>query len=169
MKERRRLINKRALLFILIGVFVGITLFAGTAGTMQATDSPEFCSSCHIMDEAYQSFTESNHASLSCNDCHAPSDSLTSKLAFKAKAGASHIYMNTLGSDQIPDVIHAKEESREVIEANCISCHEAGLENVEYHDVKEGGCIDCHRQVPHGNGVYKPADWFESGNYDARS
>ncbi|MCE7792495.1 NapC/NirT family cytochrome c [Salipaludibacillus sp. CUR1] len=169
MKKLRRLIDKRALLFILGGVFLGIALFAGTAGSMKATDSAEFCASCHIMDTAYQSYSESNHATLSCNDCHAPTDSLTSKVAFKAKAGVSHMYMNTLGSEDVPDVIHATDGSQEVIEANCISCHEASLENVEFHDVKEGGCIDCHRHVPHGNKRYKPADWFEPGEYDARS
>ena len=164
-----RHVNKKAALFLLAGVFIGIALLAGTSSAMTYTDSADFCSSCHVMDEAYDSFKSSNHASLSCNDCHAPTENLASKLAFKAKAGGSHMYMNTIGRNDIPDVLYAKDASVEVIEANCISCHEAGLSNVEYHDVKEGGCIDCHRDVPHGNGMYKPDDWFEPGNYEARS
>ncbi|WP_257822753.1 cytochrome c3 family protein [Salipaludibacillus agaradhaerens] len=168
MRAFKELIVRKKLLLVLSGIFIGIVLFAGTVGSMKATDSPEFCSTCHIMDDYYDSFMDSNHATLSCNDCHAPNDSLTAKLVFKAKAGASHMYMNTLGSDQIPDNIHATAQSQEVIDKNCITCHEAGLENVAFHDVKEGGCVDCHRHVPHGNGGHKPEDWFDPGSYDAR-
>jgi len=169
LRKLSKRLDKRALLFVLTGVFIGIALLAGSSGAMKATDSAEFCSTCHIMDEAYQSYTESSHAKLACNDCHAPKDSLTSKIIFKAKAGSHDIYMNTIGSKNVPDVIHATEASKEVIEANCISCHQVSMENVEYHDIKEGGCVDCHRQVPHGNGGNKPADWFEPGEYDAKS
>lgn len=169
MKNVFRHINRKAVLFMLAGVFIGIALFAGTSSAMKVTDSAEFCSGCHVMDPAYETFNQSNHATLACNDCHAPTDSTVSKMAFKARAGASHVYMNTVGQDDIPDVLKAKDHSLEVVEANCISCHEAGLSNVEYHDVKEGGCIDCHRGVPHGNRMYKPDDWFVPGEYDARS
>ncbi|WP_280772249.1 cytochrome c3 family protein [Salipaludibacillus daqingensis] len=169
MAKLREKLDKRALLFVLTGVFIGIALLAGSSGAMKATDSAEFCSTCHIMDDVYQSYTESSHATLACNDCHAPQDSLTSKIIFKAKAGSHDIYMNTLGSKNVPDVIHATEASQEVIEANCISCHETSMTNVDYHDIKDGGCIDCHRQVPHGSAGYKPAEWFEPGEYDAKS
>ncbi|MCT8136328.1 NapC/NirT family cytochrome c [Anaerobacillus sp. CMMVII] len=152
-------LDKKILLFTLAGVFAGIVLFAGTAGTLKATDSGEFCSSCHIMGTVYETFANSNHASLSCNDCHAPRDSVTSKLMFKAKAGMGHMYMNTIGASKIPDVLHATADSQEVINQNCISCHEPSLQNVS-HDVKDS-CVDCHRQVPHMKGDFRPADWFE--------
>lgn len=78
------------------------------------------------------------------------------------------MYMNTIGADDIPDVIHAKETSKEVVNDSCISCHSPSLSNVDYHDTKDS-CIDCHRTVPHGNGMYKPEDWFTPGEVDARS
>ncbi|UCZ52504.1 NapC/NirT family cytochrome c [Bacillus shivajii] len=169
MKRLANVLKKKSLLFILGGIFLGIVFSVGTAETMKATDSAEFCSTCHLMDTAYESFMESNHATLSCNDCHAPRDNIVSKMTFKAQAGFSHMYMNTIGANDVPDVIHAKAKSQEVINENCIDCHEAGLTNVEFHDVKNGNCIDCHRQVPHGGGKYKPDDWFEPMNVEARS
>ncbi len=164
MGEKLKRLDKKITLFILIGVFVGIVLFTGTTGTLKATDTGDFCSSCHIMEKAFETFTDSNHAALSCNDCHAPRDSIVAKLAFKAKAGMGHMYMNTLGASKIPDVLSATANSKEVINQNCISCHEPSLENIE-HDAKET-CIACHRQVPHNKGSFKSAEWFKSGNYN---
>ncbi|MCE7792076.1 NapC/NirT family cytochrome c [Salipaludibacillus sp. CUR1] len=163
-KLKKFRLDKRLLLFTVIGIFLGITFFAGTAGTMKATDSGEFCASCHLMETAYESYSASNHATLSCNDCHAPRDSTTSKMAYKAKAGASHVYMNTIGSNNIPNVIHATAESKDVINANCIDCHETGIKNVA-HDGAYDSCIDCHRQVPHGKGDYRPDEWFEPQSF----
>ncbi|MBB5174795.1 cytochrome c3 family protein [Texcoconibacillus texcoconensis] len=168
MKNWIKSLDRRLLLVGLIGVFIGISGFAATSQTLKATDSPEFCSSCHVMDTAYETFMDSSHATLSCNDCHAPNDNVVSKLTFKAKAGLSHMYMNTIGSDDIPDVIQANEASQEVIESNCIRCHEPSLENVVYHDVKEGGCISCHGDIPHGSEMYKPDDWYEPMDVDVR-
>lgn len=165
MGEKLKMLDKRLLLFSLIGVFVGIVLFAGTAGTMKATDTGEFCSSCHIMGTAYETFANSNHAALTCNDCHAPRDSQAAKVMFKAKAGLGHMYMNSLGANKIPDVIHATADSYEVINQNCISCHEPSLQNVA-HDYSYESCIDCHRQVPHQNGDFRPADWFETREFN---
>lgn len=159
MGEMLKKLDKKILLFTLIGVFAGIVLFAGTASTLKATDTGEFCSSCHIMGTAYETFANSNHASLACNDCHLPQDNAVNKLVEKAKAGMGHMYMNTLGASKIPDVLHATGNSQEIIQQNCISCHEPSLQNVS-HDVK-GSCIDCHRQVPHSKGDFRPAEWFE--------
>lgn len=163
---KRLKLDKRALLFTVIGVFIGIAFFAGTAGSLKATDTAEFCSTCHIMTDAYESFMESNHATLNCNDCHVPNSSLTAKLPFKAKAGMSHMYMNTLGSNKVPDVLYAKESSQLVINENCISCHAPSLDNVKL-EAKES-CIDCHRQVPHNGGDYRPAHWFEPQSFEFR-
>lgn len=160
MGEKLKRLDKKILLFTLIGVFVGIVLFAGTAGTLKATDTGEFCSSCHIMGTVYETFSNSNHASLTCNDCHLPNDNYVSKLTEKAKAGMGHMYMNTLGASKIPDVLHATENSQEIINKNCISCHEPSLTNVE-HSGAYDSCIDCHRQVPHNKGDFRPAEWYE--------
>jgi len=157
--------NNKLILFILLGAFIGIVLYAGTVTAIKATDTGEFCSSCHVMDTVYEAFTQSPHARLDCNDCHAPTDNIANKLMFKARAGLGHIYMNTLGASSIPDVLHATESSVEVVNKNCISCHQHTIDNVA-HDSK-GTCIGCHRHVPHGLGIFKSADWHLKLNIDA--
>lgn len=157
--------NNKILIIILLSAFIGIALYAGTVTAIKATDTGEFCSSCHVMDTVYEAFNRSPHAKLDCNDCHAPTDSITNKMLFKARAGLGHIYMNTLGASRIPDVLHATESSVDVVNKNCISCHQYTLENVA-HDSK-GTCIGCHRQVPHGLGIFKSPDWHLKLNIDA--
>lgn len=163
--KRFKEMNNKSLLLILLGAFIGIVLYAGTGTAIKATDTGEFCSSCHVMDTVYEAFTRSAHAGLDCNDCHAPTDNYAKKLAFKARAGLGHIYMNTIGANNIPDVLHATESSVDVVNKNCISCHEYTLENVA-HNSKDS-CTGCHRQVPHGQGIFKSSDWHLKLNIDA--
>lgn len=164
MKGLLQKLDKKLMLFTLIGVFVGIAFFATTDGAINATDTPEFCASCHVYESTITNFEASNHATLNCNDCHAPTDSKIARYTFKAKNAISHGYMSTFGASKLPDVIHATEKSMDVIEKNCISCHEPGLQNVS-HEAKSG-CIDCHRQVPHDAGDFRPDEWFEPRQFD---
>src|SRR5690606_23786642 len=113
---------------------------------------------CHIMTQVHESFTDSTHAQLSCGDCHLPHDNIAVKLTEKAKAGLGHVYYNTLGSDKIPSVLHATDNSKEIINNNCIDCHQNTLQNVS-HDVKDS-CSDCHKTVPHGKS-FKNEDYFK--------
>lgn len=159
MLERFRTTRGRYTLFALGGAVVGIVVGIGGVAVVDSTDSPEFCSSCHIMDSAFASFSTSNHGTLDCNDCHAPSSDLLTKLTFKARAGMGHMYMNTIGRGAIPDVLHATSDSTEVVNDNCIKCHEPSLSMVD-HDAKER-CADCHRAVPHGRGLERPEEWHE--------
>lgn len=159
MRSWLRKLRTKPVLFGFGGLVLGV-LFAGTFFyTVETTDTPEFCSGCHVMDSVFGSFSESNHAQLDCNDCHAPQDTYATKVAFKARTGAGHIYMNTLGVDDIPDVLHATTDSVDVINDNCIRCHQPTVRDVA-HDAKEG-CADCHRAVPHGRGAHRPDDWHE--------
>ncbi|UTW70741.1 NapC/NirT family cytochrome c [Anaerobacillus sp. HL2] len=48
--------------FVLLGVFYrDRSLHAGTGTAIKATDTGEFCSSCHVMDTVYEAFTRSAH------------------------------------------------------------------------------------------------------------
>jgi cytochrome c nitrite reductase small subunit len=150
-------IDKRLLL--LIGLFVGIIVSVVTVKTLAYTDSAEFCKSCHIMNNVYDSFKDSTHAELACGDCHLPHDSLVSKYTFKAKSGLGHVYYNTLGEEKIPGVLHPTKASKEAINHNCMNCHKSTLENVS-HDAKDS-CTECHQSVPHGKG-FKTEDYFKA-------
>ncbi|MBM4762623.1 NapC/NirT family cytochrome c [Bacillus sp. B15-48] len=149
-------LDKKLLLFI--GVFTGIILSVVTVKGLAYTDSPEFCSSCHIMTSVHDSFVDSTHAELACSDCHLPHDTVVNKFTEKAKAGLGHVYYNTIGADKIPAVLHATDNSMRIITENCIDCHQSTLQNVA-HDAKDN-CSDCHQSVPHGKD-FKNDDYFK--------
>lgn len=138
--------NKKAL--FVVAIIVGIFLSLLTVKTMAYTDSPGFCKSCHTMESVYTSFVDSTHSDLSCNNCHLPHDNVAHKLFFKGRAGLTHVSYNTFGNDKIPNVIHATDRTKDVVNENCISCHKSTLTNVS-HNAKDK-CTSCHRLVPHG-------------------
>jgi len=146
MVEKIKGMNKKVL--FVIALIAGIFLSLLTVKTMAYTDSPGFCKSCHVMETEYASFTDSTHATLSCNDCHLPQNGIVEHLLFKGRAGLTHVYYNSLGSKKIPDVIHASGQTEKVVNENCITCHKSTITNVS-HDAKSN-CTSCHRKVPHG-------------------
>jgi cytochrome c nitrite reductase small subunit len=141
-------IDKKVL--IVVALLIGVALSFSTVKTMAYLDSPVFCQNCHTMQSVYTSFVDSTHAELQCNDCHLPHKSEVGKLFFKGRAGMTHIYFNTLGTEKIPDVIGATERTKAIMNDNCISCHQSTVSNVS-HDAKDS-CISCHKTVPHGKG-----------------
>ena len=58
-------------------------------------------------------------------------------------------YVFTLGN--APQIIRATDHTREIIQDNCVRCHEQTVEDVvmgaQEFDRK---CWDCHRSVAHG-------------------
>ncbi|MGG1678001.1 NapC/NirT family cytochrome c [Neobacillus sp. NRS-1170] len=137
-------------LLVVMALLGGVFLSLVTVKTMAYTDSPGFCQNCHTMQSVYTSFMDSTHAKLSCNDCHLPHENIAKKLFFKGRAGMTHVYYNSLGTEDIPDVIHAADRTMKVINENCISCHKSTITNVS-HDAKDS-CVSCHKTVPHGKG-----------------
>lgn len=119
--------------------------YAGAGYTMRASDTAPFCGSCHVMYEAVRSHQASIHASVACNQCHAPQDSLESKMIFKTKAGMSDLFVNTFGT--VPDVVGAKQATKDVVNSNCTGCHTMTVLNINTQSKQY--CTDCHRQVPH--------------------
>jgi cytochrome c nitrite reductase small subunit len=148
-------IDKRVL--IVVALLAGIGFSVGTVKTMAYLDSPGFCQNCHTMESVYTSFMDSTHAALQCNDCHLPHESEAGKLFFKGRAGMTHIYYNTLGTEDIPDRIYATTRTLKVINKNCAECHQSTVNNVS-HDSKDS-CISCHKTVPHGKD-------FKDDSYD---
>lgn len=133
---------------ISIAIVTGVGLYV-TDFTAYLGNNPATCNNCHVMDGAYESWYHSGHKEwTSCNDCHTP-HALIPKYYVKALSGYHHVSAFTLGN--IPNAIRAKEESREIVQDNCIRCHDDTVA-----DIMEGPmafdryCFDCHRSVAHG-------------------
>jgi len=131
---------------------LAIALLVGmytTDFTAYLGNNPVTCNNCHVMDSAYESWYHGSHKEWAvCNDCHTP-HSLVPKYLVKAQSGYHHVSSFMLG--HIPDAIRAKPASRDVVQENCIRCHEETVA-----PILEGGmptdryCFECHRDVAHG-------------------
>ena len=144
---------------LLLGVIVGLGLYILRISNAASylSDDPETCVNCHVMNPQYATWSHSAHREVtSCNDCHVPHDNVFSKYFFKAKDGMRHATMFTLRQE--PQVIFIKEAGKEVVQENCIRCHEklltdnAGIARIaaSKHYRMDRPCIECHRETPHG-------------------
>jgi cytochrome c nitrite reductase small subunit len=71
----------------------------------------------------------------------------------KAMSGYHHVSAFILGD--IPQAIRAKEASRQVVQENCIRCHEDAIANLDWQmgytpEEEERNCFECHRSAAHG-------------------
>ena len=126
MKGKPSIFLLSALIAVFLGVFAasGIFTFVSAHGTSYLSNDPAVCVNCHIMQEQYDGWVHgSHHAVAACNDCHLPHDNLVHKLLVKASNGYHHSKAFTLMGFQEP--IRIKPGNAEVLEANCIRCHEA--------------------------------------------
>jgi cytochrome c nitrite reductase small subunit len=144
---------------ILLGVIVGIGGFIIRTSRAHSylSDKPETCMNCHIMAPQYATWSHSSHREVTnCNECHVPHNNVFRKYFFKAKDGMRHATIFTLRAE--PQVIFIKQAGIEVVQQNCIRCHEQLLNdsrlmvrNTGYSHFREDRlCWECHREVPHG-------------------
>ena len=171
----RRPSAKYSLLTILVvGFFSGIIFWGGFNTGMEATNTLDFCISCHEMrDTVYQEYRQTVHFTnrsgvrAVCADCHVPKD-WTHKLIRKVKA-SGEIYGKLTGTIATPEKFQAKRltlarrewarmkgsESRE-----CRNCHsfdgmQADLQKQrarkQHEMAREDNetCIDCHKGIAH--------------------
>lgn len=134
-----------------LGAFVGMGIYVASISRAASylSDDPEACINCHIMTPMYASWQHSSHGRVTnCNDCHVPHDSVARKYWFKAMDGSRHSVLFTLRME--PQVIRARSESVEVIQANCVRCHADQVHTATVEPEFARSCIECHREVPHG-------------------
>jgi len=131
--------------------------------------NPEFCSSCHLMEEAYTAWKLSGHRHIVCQDCHQlgiiEQNSLLIKFVFttdrktpephglatpwttctkchwdEASQGATHITKSTG---------HARHISEEKLE--CRDCHQRTVHSFR---PDRNACLRCHKDWKiHGMGM----------------
>src|SRR5512135_1512008 len=79
----------------LIAVFAAVALLVGVGGfttVVEATNSVEFCTSCHTMSTNYEEYKQSVHYSnrsgvrAGCSDCHVPKKNWYAEMYRKLEA-----------------------------------------------------------------------------------
>jgi len=131
-------------LLAVVGVGMYVTDFTAYLG-----NNPSTCNNCHVMDAVYEGWYHAGHSEwTTCNECHTP-HALIPKYFVKAKSGYHHVTTFLFG--EIPDAIRAKESSRQVVQENCIRCHEETVSAIADGMMDSGRyCFECHRSVAHG-------------------
>lgn len=131
-----------------ISLPIFIALIVVLAYVYEYTSTTYYCgTTCHIMKPAYETAFHNVHRevnNVNCKDCHIPHDNLAHQVVFKGYSGAKDIYKNAFDP---PDVIHTTKWSQNVIQENCIRCHQSIVARVQITDGKR--CFECHRGIPH--------------------
>ena len=146
---------------ILVGMYV-------TDFTAYLGNNPTTCNNCHVMDNVYESWYHAGHKMwTTCNECHTPHP-IIRKYLVKAQSGYHHV--TAFISGNYPDAIRAKESSREVVQENCVRCHQSTIDNLDYeltYTAEDPGryCFDCHRTIAHGERGYSILPYQHSEEY----
>ena len=163
----------KVVLLAAASVVVGVVAAGGFSTTLEATNTTEFCTSCHSMQWVKAEWEESAHFSnvggirAQCQDCHVPNP-LVPKLHAKMMAAKDvwHEILGTIDSREKFEA-HRWEMANRVwrkMEASgsreCKSCHQFEAMDLGEQDKTarkkhkrahaEGeNCIACHKGVAH--------------------
>ncbi|MTV50541.1 cytochrome c nitrite reductase small subunit [Heliobacillus mobilis] len=145
-------LSKKIKVGILSVVILLAAAGAATATMHAVTHESSFCASCHVMQNYMASWEHSSHREVAgCNDCHTDQRNYLAKTYSKATAGARHAFMNVI---KPPEHLKMIESSKEVVQRNCLRCHDSLVEKTRLADQDAEAdrkfCFDCHRSTPHG-------------------
>lgn len=172
----RRPATHLSLGFLTMGGFVmGIIFWGGFNTALEATNTEEFCVSCHEMRnnvfvelQATVHYSNSSGVRAACQDCHVP-HAWTSKIARKM-AASKEVYGKIFGTINTPEKFEAKrremaEREWARMEANdsleCRNCHSADSMDITLQSTRaaeaherflftgEQTCISCHKGIAH--------------------
>jgi len=156
------------------GAVAGVVFWGGFNTAMEATNSMEFCISCHEMkDNVYQEYVKSPHyrnasgVRAICSDCHVPRE-WGAKVWRKIQA-SNELYHHFRGTIDTPEKFEAKRaELAEHVWATmiandsheCRNCHSwdamdhqkqtpRAAEKMQEGKKEGKTCIECHKGVAH--------------------
>lgn len=160
-------------IFIVIGVIIAFPLFSLTYYTMARTSTPEFCSSCHEINPAFEEWKTSTHVNngqgfvADCMDCHLPAPQNTLDFFYaKTMHGLKDIIIHFSGQpyDRKAMAIQARASIKN---DQCMKCHRnllyipnsrgamlAHRSLVYALPGQEKRCMDCHANLVHKKRAY---------------
>ncbi|MES0826489.1 NapC/NirT family cytochrome c [Ruegeria sp. SCP11] len=154
----------------------GIIFWGGFNTAMEATNTKDFCISCHEMrDFVYEEYTGTIHdvnrsgVGAVCSDCHVPKD-WTHKMIRKIKA-SRELYGKVVGTINTREKFEAKrvhlamnewERMKATDSRECRNCHDFESMMPEFQKPRARQqhlnamtvgqtCIDCHKGIAHSD------------------
>ncbi len=126
------------------GLVVLLFLAFGPPQLLAKSDKPSFCVQCHVMESQFEAWSHAGaHRRKMCVDCHLPNDNAGIHYVWKAIDGMKDVLI--FYSGKVPEHIEVTAHGQEVLQENCIRCHEHTVMLINH----ERKCWDCHRRVMH--------------------
>ena len=159
---------------VVVAFIIGIIFWGGFNTAMEATNTEEFCISCHEMkNNVYVEYKDTIHYNnrtgvrATCPDCHVPKQ-WVHKMVRKIQA-TNELYHKMLGTidtkakfetKRLELAQHVWDAMKKTDSRECRNCHEFGAmdytkqghRGMEAHQkgFDEGKtCIDCHKGIAH--------------------
>jgi len=141
-------ISRRFLAVVVLALLggAGVMFFVllGPPKLLAKSESPDFCASCHVMEEQHKAWQHSGaHRRIRCVDCHLPNGNPVEHYVWKSIDGMKDVVVFNTGT--VPERIELSSHGEKVLQSNCIRCHEAAVANMD----QTRRCWGCHRQLRH--------------------
>lgn len=132
--------------FVLL--FVALTVFPllsfGSSKSAEGPDKSGYCIGCHVMEAEYEAWMHSGaHRRKDCVDCHLPNENKFIHYLWKSIDGLKDLIV--FHSGQVPEQIKISSHGREVLQNNCIRCHETTVMVID----TDRQCWNCHKRISH--------------------
>ena len=143
-KSRSKMAIRILIIVGLPAVAVVLFLLHGPPKLLAKSESPSFCSGCHVMESEFESWShEGAHRRKLCVDCHLPNNNMAIHYIWKSIDGLKDVLF--FYSGRVPEHIELTSHGAEVLQANCIRCHQATVEYIN----PDRKCWECHRRIMH--------------------
>ena len=148
----KELLKSHTLGLLAGGFAIGLVAAGIGSAVMSVSGSPEFCGTCHAMKTEAATFAMSPHRGQDCVECHLPHDNAAIYFIEKGRTGMVDMYHEVMRD--YPAHIILSKDSRQMVDKNCIRCHEATMSGVHVDmknmDMDSGAdCLKCHKGVAH--------------------
>lgn len=140
--------SKKAFLYLFVILFVAISVSPlpsfGSSKPSDKSNKSGNCIGCHVMEAAYEAWMHSGaHRRKACVDCHLPNENTFVHYLWKSIDGLKDVII--FHSGHVPEQIRISSHGREVLQNNCIRCHETTVMLID----TERKCWDCHKRISH--------------------
>jgi len=149
MGAKKKRIGLYVLAILIVGVAALLFLMLGPPQLLAKSESPLFCAGCHVMEAEYDAWAHTGaHRREQCVDCHLPNQNVALHYAWKTIDGLKDTLV--FYSGKAPERIMITAHGQEVVQLNCIRCHETTVQNIDQQRL----CWTCHRRIAHrGSGL----------------
>jgi cytochrome c nitrite reductase small subunit len=149
MGVKKKKIGLYVLAIFIVGVAAFLFLMLGAPQLLAKSESPVFCAGCHVMEAEYDAWAHTGaHRREQCVDCHLPNQNVALHYAWKTIDGLKDTLV--FYSGKVPERIMITDHGQEVVQLNCIRCHETTVQNIDQQRL----CWTCHRRIAHrGSGL----------------